>query len=73
MYTCYGSELHKIPRMYVQYTRSNQIVMKEHFRNGKKSWISWPLAFILASGNREGGPRRNADVATLAEKEVSMR
>lgn len=47
-------------------------------QNGKKSWISWPLAFILASGNKDA-TRRNADVATLAEKawapekEVSMR
>ena len=49
-------------------------------QNGRKSWISWPLAFILASGNSP--TRRNADVATMAEKawspsptekEVSMR
>ena len=49
-------------------------------QNGRKSWISWPLAFILASGN--SSTRRNADVATMAEKawspsptekEVSMR
>ena len=46
-------------------------------QNGKKPWISWPLAFILASGN--SSTRRNADVATMAEKawapdkEVSMR
>ena len=35
-------------------------------QNGRKSWISWPLAFILASGN--SSTRRNADVATMAEK-----
>ncbi len=48
----------------------------------KKTWISWPLAFILRSGAAAnkgdggdgGGARGRAeDVAVMAEKEVSMR
>jgi hypothetical protein len=40
----------------------------------RRTWISWPLAFILRSGaSGATSSRRNEDVATLAEKEVSMR
>ncbi|XP_059085402.1 aromatic-L-amino-acid decarboxylase-like isoform X2 [Tigriopus californicus] len=39
-------------------------------KTGKRTWVSWPLAFILRSGSNT---RRSQDVATMAEKEVSMR
>ncbi len=47
--------------------------------SSKRTWISWPLAFILRSGAARHGAMvappggRSPDVAVMAEKEVSMR